>query len=416
VLLSHPNEIAYLNALSGGTQAGYRTFLFDSNLDWGQSAFLVDREVADMPKPVAINPERPRTGKVLVQAAAYWDFLDPTARRAWLRGLRPERVLYGTHLLFDVTEEKLRARQVAEPEEELWTYARSSIRLDRGDAAGALQILGAARSAQHGLPELQVLRGVALARLTRWREAFLAWEEAVKLFPDSAPAWSQLAFASAVWGRDDAALQGSRAEVAKAKMAHASHQPVWREERRARLVAEQDWVVSNNRGFEAWSRLAYNEAVAHFRQTVATQPRFAHGHVNLARALEARGDLSDAIEAQGEAVSLLPSARAMRQPRVFFGDRVLLLGYALRCSVKGEPEEVAYLDLLEARREWEARSPSAERESRLARIQLRMGRPALAMQHLRKAYLEEPGRDSALIVKLLRKYRIEPASVDWFES
>ena len=63
----------------------------------------------------------------------------------------------------------------------------------------------------------------------------------------------------------------------------------------------------------------------------------------------------------------------------------------------------------------EARAPSAERESRLARIHLGMGRPALAMQHLRRAHLLEPGRDGALIVDLFRRYRIEPASVDWFE-
>ena len=145
------------------------------------------------------------------------------------------------------------------------------------------------------------------------------------------------------------------------------------------------------------------------------QPRFAHGHVNLARALEARGDLAGAIQAQRKAVSLLPSARALRQPRVFFGDRVLLLGHAMRCSVRGEPEEAAYLDLLLARREWEAQPPSALRDSKLARIHLGMGRPAVAMQHLRRAYEREPGRDREPIALLLRRFRIEPASIDWLE-
>ena len=425
VLISHPNEIAYLNALSGGTRAGYRTFLSDSNLDWGQSGWLVDRALADMPPPVAVNPERPTTGRVLVQAAVYRDYLDPTARRAWLRGLRPERVLYGTHLLFDVKEEELRARHEEEPGDVARVLALASIRLDRGDAAGALEILGRVSSPSEAAPSLFVLRGLALAQFERWPEAFRAWEQAVNRFPDSAPAWSQLAFASAVEGRPDAAALDARAATAAAKMAHAVHQPIWRAKDRAELAGQshpgrkllenQEWVISNNRGFEAWSNGAYDDAIARFRETVAAQPRFAHGYVNLARALEARGDLPGAIEAQREAVSLLPSARALRQPRVFFGDRVLLLGHALRCSARGESDEVAYLDLLVARSVWEARPYSAERDSKLARIHLASGRPAVAMVYLRRAYEREPGRDRALITGLLSRFRIEPASVDWFE-
>lgn len=109
------------------------------------------------------------------------------------------------------------------------------------------------------------------------------------------------------------------------------------------------------------------------------------------------------------------SARALRQPRVFFGDRVLLLCHALRGSTRGEPDEVAYLDLLVARSVWEARPSSARRDSKLARIHLASGRPAVAMVYLRRAFEREPGRDGELIERLLRRFRIEPASVDWFE-
>ena len=81
-----------------------------------------------------------------------------------MRTLQPERVLYGTHLLFDVTEEQLRAGHAALPADSVRALALASIRLDRGDAADALEILGDALSASGDEPGLHVLRGVALSQ------------------------------------------------------------------------------------------------------------------------------------------------------------------------------------------------------------------------------------------------------------
>ncbi len=79
---------------------------------------------------------------------------------------------------------------------------RAAAALARNDAPAALRGLDAARArlrdrSAASVRDLELLRGDALGRLNRLREAQAAFEEEIRLFPDNAPAYARLAV---IWG------------------------------------------------------------------------------------------------------------------------------------------------------------------------------------------------------------------------
>jgi hypothetical protein len=134
-LRTHPEHLAYFNALAGGPAGGHR-WLLDSNFDWGQDLYRVAPalEAMDLREPVwllyfghvdpalygihfRLPPDRPVEGVVAVSATYLEGFAYPAPgpqgrpvrvarnRLAWLRGQEPSQRL-GSIWLFDLRERK----------------------------------------------------------------------------------------------------------------------------------------------------------------------------------------------------------------------------------------------------------------------------------------------------------------------
>jgi hypothetical protein len=103
----HPHYIAYFNELIGHRVNAYR-YLADSNLDWEDHDWYIARFLERHPTmTVAINPDRPQAGFILVSANQLVGILEPERHR-WLReNFRPIGHVAYSHLLFRVSPEEL---------------------------------------------------------------------------------------------------------------------------------------------------------------------------------------------------------------------------------------------------------------------------------------------------------------------
>jgi len=106
-LRMHPNEIAFFSALIGGPTEGYR-YLVDSNLDWGQDAYVLAEYLTEHPDVRHEPPSTklsPAPGRYIVGASALQGVgcADSHAYE-WFRHIEPiEQVDYSL-LVYDVPE------------------------------------------------------------------------------------------------------------------------------------------------------------------------------------------------------------------------------------------------------------------------------------------------------------------------
>jgi hypothetical protein len=101
----YPYEIAYLNELFGGPQAGHH-YLVDSNLDWGQADHVRQAYVQTNPDTRVDPPTHkfnPEPGRYIVGASPLHGVgtADPYAYE-WFRHWEPERVIDYSLLVYDV--------------------------------------------------------------------------------------------------------------------------------------------------------------------------------------------------------------------------------------------------------------------------------------------------------------------------
>jgi hypothetical protein len=97
-----PHMIPYFNELVVDRRMAYR-ILADSNLDWGQNAWVVDTFLKSNPD-VLLNPRHPATGRVLVSANLLAG-VSPNQADYWIRGtaFKPVDHVGYAHLLFDIS-------------------------------------------------------------------------------------------------------------------------------------------------------------------------------------------------------------------------------------------------------------------------------------------------------------------------
>jgi hypothetical protein len=111
----HPHYMSYFNELIGARADAWR-FLADSNLDWEDRSYDIERFRAAHPGiPVAVDPETPTAGLVLVGANKLTGVYEPERYR-WLReNFTPEGHVGYSYLVFRVPPERLRAVLAGEP-------------------------------------------------------------------------------------------------------------------------------------------------------------------------------------------------------------------------------------------------------------------------------------------------------------
>jgi hypothetical protein len=97
----YPHMIPYFNEIVTDRRLAYR-YLADSNLDWQQDQWVVDRFLQANPD-VVLNPPRPVAGRVLVSANLMAGVFPRTADY-WMRtrGAMPVAHVGYAHLLFDL--------------------------------------------------------------------------------------------------------------------------------------------------------------------------------------------------------------------------------------------------------------------------------------------------------------------------
>jgi len=140
-LWNAPHELAYFNALAGGSRGGAKVLL-DSNFDWGQHdpalrAYLDARAPGD----VAIDPDpyTPRAGTIAVGASALHGILGGGARAyRWLRARAPRARVAETWLVYEIAPEDVPgASEATDPKlrPERIALARHVLRAAQGEAA-----------------------------------------------------------------------------------------------------------------------------------------------------------------------------------------------------------------------------------------------------------------------------------------
>jgi hypothetical protein len=110
-----PHPMCYFNELIGRRIGAYR-FLADSNLDWEDRAADIARYRVQHPRvDIAVEPEEPRVGEVLVGANRLLGVSGGPERYRYLRRLSPIDHVGYSFLLFHVTPADLPAARRREP-------------------------------------------------------------------------------------------------------------------------------------------------------------------------------------------------------------------------------------------------------------------------------------------------------------
>ncbi len=108
VLSYHPHYLSYFNELVPDRKQAYR-ILADSNLDWGQNGYWLERWLEKNPHAI-VEPEGPAAGTIVVGVNNYTGVLNKE-RFVWLRdGLKARPVGHVAHsyLIFEVTPDDLK--------------------------------------------------------------------------------------------------------------------------------------------------------------------------------------------------------------------------------------------------------------------------------------------------------------------
>ncbi len=103
----YPHLIPYMNEWAGDRRLAYR-LLADSNLDWGQNAYLVRDFLAKNPD-VLLNPKAPVCGRVLLGANRLAGVFGPPGKRAgrsWAWGYQPVAHVGYSHFLFHIPRDR----------------------------------------------------------------------------------------------------------------------------------------------------------------------------------------------------------------------------------------------------------------------------------------------------------------------
>ena len=152
-------------------------------------------------------------------------------------------------------------------------------------------------------PQARHLRGRVLDGLGRWSEAASDLREALRIEPDG-PIAHEVAF--------DLGVVLTRLQQ-------------WAEAARAyrRFLEETPWpreraIASTNLAETLMGAGRLEEAIAEYRLAVATEPRYTHGHLGLAVALDRQGDAASAREAMLQALSTGAGLAELDGPAVFF--------------------------------------------------------------------------------------------------
>lgn len=106
VLSWHPHYLSYFNELVPDRKQAYR-ILSDSNIDWGENQYYLDRWLEQHPEAVS-EPDGPMAGTIVVGVNNYTGVLN-REWFAWLRWLdkRPVGHVVYSYLVFEVTPEDL---------------------------------------------------------------------------------------------------------------------------------------------------------------------------------------------------------------------------------------------------------------------------------------------------------------------
>jgi len=103
MLSYYPHLIPYMNEWAGDRRLSYR-LLADSNLDWGQNAYLV-WEFLDKNPDVVLNPKSPVCGRVLISANHLAGVVGSHAL-SWAWGYQPVAHVGYAHFLFRISPDE----------------------------------------------------------------------------------------------------------------------------------------------------------------------------------------------------------------------------------------------------------------------------------------------------------------------
>lgn len=106
----YPHYLAYVNELIPDRRQAYRV-LADSNLDWGQSGWYLQRYLEEHPK-ARVDPGRPTGGQVLVSVNNLVGVTAKPHRFLWLReNFEPVGTVAYTYLVYEVPREFVQRRR-----------------------------------------------------------------------------------------------------------------------------------------------------------------------------------------------------------------------------------------------------------------------------------------------------------------
>ncbi|TAN07892.1 MAG: tetratricopeptide repeat protein [Rhodanobacteraceae bacterium] len=258
--------------------------------------------------------------------------------------------------------------------------ARIVEQLERGDVAGAEAQAGKLRDAFPDDAELARLHGVALFMLGRGAEARRAFEQAVRLAPDSVEARSNLAGALQADGDVDGAVAlleqvvrdrpsdpALRNNLANALRAAGDDERARGEYLAALAIAPDHFGAIVNLAATELSLGRTTEAETRLREVLAAQPHpqalLLLGHVlnRQARHAEAQAVYQQAAQLAPDAAQFPYQAGLMADEQHHYGEAVRLYRRALQLDPNLKLAEGQLLFVLRRECEWDAAEPLSRR-------------------------------------------------------
>jgi len=102
----YPHYLSYFNELIGRRTNMYK-YLADSNVDWGQNQYYLDKYVRDNPrKNIKVSPPKPASGTVIISVNELVGIVHGPQKYRWIRTrYRPVGHIAYSWLIFDIPEE-----------------------------------------------------------------------------------------------------------------------------------------------------------------------------------------------------------------------------------------------------------------------------------------------------------------------
>lgn len=318
----HPHYIAYFNEFIGGPRNGYK-YLADSNIDWGQDWYLVEKYRKENPD-AKLNPEDPAEGRILINVNTLQDVFRIEEKHRWLKEFAPSGTIGYSWNIYDLSRGDYEEILKRKPDDAYVNYMYGFVTGDRTFLEKAAKIDPGLDAARLKLSLISMEEG-------NYGRAVSELEELLKANPSNSTALYYLSWIYDRQGNTALARKyDKRSTVAKTLNSYTVFVSTDADGYGKTLSKDpKNAKAWNNLGFLYWAGGDLDGALAAFGKARELNPRQVDYLGNLAVVYRDKGMQKEYEAARLEyrrIFGLIPTSRVMR---LMYGNEMMTFGDTL---------------------------------------------------------------------------------------